>query len=425
MREGHAAAEEVSRCWRPYHGPIGRVEVSPDWVRAWQLRAAVLLVLTVALGALTVRTAPGTGQVVGTWPVGLATGFVLVAPRRAAPTMLGLVGLGALVSLVLADRPAGVVVGYALTIVLETALVARLLLGGRERPWRLRRDADLRRYLAASLLGGVVAAVGGGATSLLTGFGDPGLVALSLGAAHLASQLVFTPLWARLPSHGSLAGRREQMLQWGALAVVAPAVFAPELSLPLVFLVIPLLAWSALRTSPLRALGQLVAVLAFAVAMTTFDRGPFAALPSLLGMALRRARSPHRGVRRCLRPHRGAPAAARRRERRGGPDRRGRARHAGPHRAQRDRDRDRGHGRPGAHHPLQPGRRAAAGLLGRRGRGDDHPRLPHGRPDRGQGTPSSAWSPASPRWCGGCRSPTWRGRTWASFARTGWSAPTR
>ncbi|WP_068109700.1 ATP-binding protein [Nocardioides dokdonensis] len=253
-------------------------------MRSWQLRAAGLLVLMVVLGALTVRSAPLAGHVVGSWPVGLATGLVVLAPRRAAPLMLGLVLLAALLSLSLTDRPVGVVVGYSLTIVLETALVARLLLGGREGRWRLRRDADLRRYLAACAIGGVVATLGGAVTSVLTGLGEPWFVALTLGTAHLASQLVLTPLWARLPSHGTLARRPERMLQWGAVAVVTPAVFAPELSLPLVFLVIPLLAWSALRTSPAQALAQMVAVLAFAVAMTTFGRGPFAFLPGLLEM---------------------------------------------------------------------------------------------------------------------------------------------
>lgn len=256
------------------------------WKRSWQVRVAGLLVLMVALGVLTVRSAPGAGHMIGPWPVGLATGLLVLAPRRAAPLMSMAVLLGALLSLSLTDRPAGVVIGYSLTILLEVAVVARVLRGGREGAWSLRRDADLRRYLAAGGLAGVVGAAGGAVTSAASGYGQPVFVALSLGAAHLASQLVLTPLWARLPSHRAIADRREQLVQWSVVAVVTPAVFAPELSLPLVFLVLPLLAWSALRTSPGRALMQMVAVLGFAVAMTTADRGPFATLPGLLEMTV-------------------------------------------------------------------------------------------------------------------------------------------
>ncbi|MBM7507123.1 PAS domain S-box-containing protein [Nocardioides salarius] len=250
----------------------------------WQLRVAFLLGLVALLGLAAVRAAPDDSHVIGIWPVGAATGVLVLAPRRHAPVLLGAVLLVALLTLSLAQRPAEVVVGYTATIVLETWVVSRLLLAGGEGPWRLVSDADLRRYLGAGLLGGLFGLAGGALTSAATGFGEPGFVGLALGASHLASQLVFTPLWARLPGHGPIAHRPERVLQWGLVLLLAPAVLAPTLFPPVAFLLIPLLAWSALRVSPREALAQLVVVLALAVVMTTAGRGPFADVLVLLDL---------------------------------------------------------------------------------------------------------------------------------------------
>ena len=256
----------------------------PGRLDHWEVRVAALLGLVVLLGLAAVRAAPVDGHVIGIWPVGAATGVLVLAPRRHAPALLGVVLALALLTLSFSARPAGVVVGYTATIGLETWLVSRVLLGGAEGPWRLRADRDLRRYLGACLLGGLVGLVGGALTSAVTGFGDPGFVGLALGASHLASQLVLTPLWSRLPTHGPLARRPERVLQWVAVLVLAPAVLAPTMFPSVVFVLVPLLVWSALRVSPREALAQLVVVLGVAVALTTAGRGPFADVPVLLDL---------------------------------------------------------------------------------------------------------------------------------------------
>jgi len=256
----------------------------PGRLDHWEVRVAALLGLVVLLGLAAVRAAPVDGHVIGIWPVGAATGVLVLAPRRHAPALLGVVLALALLTLSLSARPAGVVVGYTATIGLETWLVSRVLLGGAEGPWRLRADRDLRRYLGACLLGGLVGLVGGALTSAVTGFGDPGFVGLALGASPLASQLVLTPLWSRLPTHGPLARRPERVLQWVAVLVLAPAVLAPTMFPSVVFVLVPLLVWSALRVSPREALAQLVVVLGVAVALTTAGRGPFADVPVLLDL---------------------------------------------------------------------------------------------------------------------------------------------
>lgn len=254
----------------------------PRWsALSWQVRVSILLVATASAGVAAVAAAPGDGKVIGIWPVGAAAGALLLAPRRWAVPLLPVIALLAAVTVGLGGRPWDVAVGYAGTIGVEVALVWWLLSRGQERTWLLRRDADLRRWILACLLGGGVAAAGGALTSLATGFGHASFVALALGTAHLASLLVLTPLWATLPEHDSIAGHGEYALQWLLITAAAPLVFIPQSTPPLVYLLVPLLAWSALRISAREALAQMILMLSFAIVLTTAGRGPFAAAPDL------------------------------------------------------------------------------------------------------------------------------------------------
>ncbi len=254
----------------------------PRWsALSWQVRVSILLVATASAGVAAVAAAPGDGKVIGIWPVGAAAGALLLAPRRWAVPLLPAVALLAALTVGLGGRPWDVAVGYAGTIGVEVALVWWLLSRGQERTWSLRRDADLRRWILACLLGGAVAAAGGALTSLATGFGHASFVALALGTAHLASLLVLTPLWATLPEHDSIAGHGEYALQCLLITAAAPLVFIPQSTPPLVYLLIPLLAWSALRISAREALAQMILMLSFAIVLTTAGRGPFAAAPDL------------------------------------------------------------------------------------------------------------------------------------------------
>lgn len=251
------------------------------WTGSWRVRVGALLLLTAVTGFLAVSAAPDDGKVIGIWPVGAAAGALLWSPRRVAPWLLPVVFLLALTSVGLGGRPLAVAVGYAVTITVEVALVWRLLSRGAACTWRLRDDRDLRRWVVTCFLAGAVGAAGGALTSWLVDFGDPAYVALGLGTAHLASHLVLTPLWAQLPQHSDIAGRGEHLLQWAIILLAAPLVFWPSDVPPLVFLLIPLLAWSALRIGAREALAQMVLLLAFGVWLTTSGHGPFAAAPDL------------------------------------------------------------------------------------------------------------------------------------------------
>ncbi|WP_156718083.1 ATP-binding protein [Nocardioides sp. Leaf307] len=243
------------------------------------LAVAALALLTGAMGLAAVRAAPDAGHAIGIWPVGLASGLLLLARRRAVPVLAALVLALAVLTIWLGGRPGDVAVGYGAGVALETVVVWAILSQGEEGRWRLRHDADLRRYVVACLAGAAVGASTGALTSAVTGFGDPALVALALAVSHLGSQLVLTPMWSRLPDHAAIAGRGERVLQWAAVVTVAPAVFVPTDLPSVVFLVVPVLAWSALRLRAPEALAQLVAVLAFAVLMSASGRGPFTDAP--------------------------------------------------------------------------------------------------------------------------------------------------
>lgn len=252
------------------------------------LRVGGLLVALVASGFLAVHAAPDDGHVIGIWPVGVASAVLIEARRRWAPVLLAVV-LGVAVGTIwLGGRPGDVAVGYGVGIALETAVVLAVLSRGRAgrdgRPC-LSADADLGRYFAACGAAGAIAAAAGALTSWVTGFGQPGAVALALGTAHLASQLTLLPFFMRLPRHGSVGGPVERAAQWLAILVITPLVFYPQDLPSMAFMVVPLLAWGALRIRPLEALAQMAALLFFAILMTTYGRGPFAAVPSVFDLS--------------------------------------------------------------------------------------------------------------------------------------------
>ncbi|MEV7428442.1 ATP-binding protein [Nocardioides sp. NPDC092400] len=243
------------------------------------VRVGGLLAALVVSGFLALHAAPDGGTVIGIWPVGVASALALEVGRRRAPYVLPVVLFVAVLTIWLGGRPADVAIGYGLGITVETALVVAVLTRGVEGRPPLRTDADLRRYYLAVAGAGLVAAASGGLTSVLTGFGNPGTVALALGTAHLASQITLLPFFMRLPPHGSIASVTERVLQWAAIIVITPLVFSFDDVPSMAFMVVPLLAWGAQRIRPFEALAQMAALVFFAILMTTAGRGPFAAAP--------------------------------------------------------------------------------------------------------------------------------------------------
>ncbi|CAN5656623.1 hypothetical protein BH11ACT8_BH11ACT8_29410 [soil metagenome] len=237
------------------------------------------LAMVTITGYLAAHSAPGDGYATGIWPVGLASGLVIMARPRRMPVVLALVLVVAAGTVMLGGRPFDVAIGYAVGVTVELWVMARILRTGQGRP-ALRSDQDLRRWLLACVAAVAVGASVVTLTSAITGFGHPANVGLAIGAAHLASQLCVTPFFLELPEQGAIARRGERIAQWCVILVGTPVLFFPDAAPSLVFLAIPILAWGALRITPRESLGQMVAVVGLAIVLTTFDRGPFADVPT-------------------------------------------------------------------------------------------------------------------------------------------------
>lgn len=235
----------------------------------------VLFGAAAVFGLTAVHSAPDDGHAIGIWPVGLATGCLLVTKRP--PTFVLLTLTGVIAALTIGtERDPGVAVGLGTGLALQVGVVWWLLTGGRREQPTLHTGADLSRLVVATTTGAVVGAAAALLTGLAAGWEAPWVTAGAVGVSNLASQLILVPIFSRLRNHASVAGRTERTLQWVAVLVLAPLAFAPLDAPSVVFLLIPLLAWCALRTRPFEALAQMLVLFGFAIAMTTGDRGPFA-----------------------------------------------------------------------------------------------------------------------------------------------------
>jgi PAS domain S-box-containing protein len=227
-------------------------------------------------GTTAVSAAPDGGAAIGIWPVGAATACLMVAPRPRTTLLVPLVGVLASVSIWVGGRHADVAAGLGAGLAAEAWVTWRVLAQGRRERAPLRTSGDLARFLAAMAAGALVMAAAGALTSLATGWGTPWVLALTVGTSSLVAQLTVVPFFCRLRNHLPLAPFGERVAQWLLILLIAPLVFVPTEFPSTVFLVIPVLVWGALRNRPYEALAQVIAVLAFAIPLTTWGHGPFA-----------------------------------------------------------------------------------------------------------------------------------------------------
>jgi PAS domain S-box-containing protein len=245
------------------------------------VRLAALLGLVGVAGYVAVLTAPEGTHAAGLWPVGLASGVLVRVTQGSLPSTSGLVGLVAFGSILAGGYPALVAAGFALSIVVE-ALVTRATLGVSWGGRRFNHDLDLVRFAVAAVVGAATGGVLFAVTAAVNEFGTGWQVGLAAFATHLASQLILLAFFMEEFRHPGLGGRVEQGLRWAVVVTSAVLAFVPTELPALVFLVLPALAWSALRASMREVMWQLVAVVVISQALTRLDRGPFGAIESAL-----------------------------------------------------------------------------------------------------------------------------------------------
>jgi PAS domain S-box-containing protein len=251
---------------------------------SWRAQVAGLVLATVGFGVIAVVAAPDGGTGIGIWPVGGATAALLLTPRHRVPHVTAIVLLVAVSTIAVGGRPFEVAAGFGAGIAVEAWLVWRIFGGGRSGRPTLRVHADLTRFFTATGAGAVVVAAAVYATCAAAGFGDPPLTALTVASAQLCSMLTVLPFFARLRAHETPTPTPERVLQWLMILAVTPIVFWPHDFPSLVFTVIPVLVWGALRASPYEALAQTNVVFLIAMNLTTFGWGPFTDVPSAFGL---------------------------------------------------------------------------------------------------------------------------------------------
>ncbi|MCW2848100.1 MAG: sensor signal transduction histidine kinase [Marmoricola sp.] len=247
--------------------------------RSPHARVVGLLVLLIAvLGYFAVRSSADGTHAAGMWPVGLASGLLVhVAREHLALAAAGVLVL-AFVTIDLAGYPTEVAAGYAVGIVLE-GLVTQHVLGVRwgERR-RLSDDLDMGRYTVAAVLGAATGATLFLTISAASGFGDPVKVGLATFIVHFASQLTLLAFFmeeVRLPGAG---GSAERLVRWALTLAATLLAFVPGGLPSVLFFILPLLGWTALRASMREALWQLLTVAVIANTMAQLGHSPFEAL---------------------------------------------------------------------------------------------------------------------------------------------------
>lgn len=249
------------------------------------IRLGAGLLLLVALGIGAVGAAPAGMHGLGQWPSGLAAGLLLSVPARRRAVGLALLLAASIASIHLGGRPWGVSLGYGLAVVIAVALAVWVLEQGPARPPRLHTGHDLARFGGAVALGAGAAAVITLVTSLVTDFGRAGPLTLATFIGTAASLAAVLPVFLACSPHEGQARTGERVVQWAVLLGATLGIFLFTDVPGTGFVIIPLLGWTALRSSMREAIAQLLTVSVLSSAFTSLGRGPFDGYSQASGMS--------------------------------------------------------------------------------------------------------------------------------------------
>jgi len=245
---------------------------------SWPVTLALLAgVYGASAGA--VAFAPGVERVATWWPAaGISVVLLTLSdPRRRWPLAVAIWVLSGLANLT-AGRPLEVATLFGLANASDAVVATAFLCRGRGPLPGLESLDDFRRLAGAAVLGGVTMATIAAPGDVLLEGGQLLPLWFSLLAAHAASTLVIVPvaMVSVMTVAGVRTGRRwEPWAQPVALAAVSVATFAPDQSLSMTFVPLPLMVWAALRLDLRTVTWELVGFAVVVTFLTARSDGPF------------------------------------------------------------------------------------------------------------------------------------------------------
>lgn len=241
------------------------------------MRPALVLLLMFGLGWASVATGPADAHTGFMWPVGLASGVLLLSARPLTPYAAGGVAVLGGLTFALGGYPVPVSIGYGLGVAVEAVIAHRVVTAGWTRRLRLSDANDLGRYAIACGASGMAGTLVFMATAAATSFGSPTRVGLSVLVTHTVAQGLVLGLFTSARSRPPTSyGRARRVVAWPLTIAITVVAFIPTEVPALAFLVIPLLGWVAFRASAHEAMAQLIVVAVIASTLTQEGYGPFA-----------------------------------------------------------------------------------------------------------------------------------------------------
>lgn len=241
------------------------------------LRPVLVLLLMFGLGLASVATSPSDAHIGFMWPVGLAAGVLLLAPRVLAPYAAASVAVLAGLAFALGGYPLVVSLGYGLGIAAEAVVAHRVLTAGWTRRLRLSDANDLGRYALACGASGLTGTAFFMATAAATDFGSAWRVGVAALVTHTVGQGLVLGLFTSSRTVPPMAyGRTRRLVAWTLTVGMTVIAFIPHEVPSLAFLVFPLLGWVAFRARAHEAMAQLIVVAIIASTLTQEGFGPFA-----------------------------------------------------------------------------------------------------------------------------------------------------
>lgn len=243
--------------------------------------AWMLVVFAALLGFASIHSAPVGTHIGYMWPVGLVSGAALLQGLRTRWLLILLGSVLGGLTFYAGGFPAMAALGYGVAIGLEALIVVRVV-SPSGRLLALGQGTSMLRYAAACASAAAVGALATGATALFTDVGVAWMIVTSAFFADLTSHCLLVALFLPRATRGMATQTRSVRLsRWAVVVTMAVSAFTPTVMPVALFLLVPALAWSAMRAPMREVLAQLVAVGAIGGALSLLGFGPFAEVFSL------------------------------------------------------------------------------------------------------------------------------------------------